>query len=109
MIFIGFISRKSGMIFALSLFGDLNEKGAFYFFIDCRQTFTKITPNGMIINNSLDLSRYLLEEAHVAVVAGSAFGELGEGFFRISYATSNEKLEQAFLRIRQALEGLSSF
>jgi aminotransferase len=46
----------------------------------------------------------LLEEAGVAVVPGSAFGVLGEGYFRISYACSIEKLDDALTRIEKWLK-----
>ena len=46
--------------------------------------------NGTAINNSLDLAMYLLNEARIALVPGSAFG--AEGFMRFSYATSMENL-----------------
>lgn len=46
-------------------------------------------------------SEFLLEKARVAVVSGSAFGPSGEGHIRMSYATSPEKLREAFKRIRE--------
>lgn len=55
--------------------------------------------------NSEKLSDYLLREAKVAVVPGSAFGEQGEGYIRISYATSMKNLEKGVERIRKALKG----
>ncbi|RVI63160.1 aminotransferase class I/II-fold pyridoxal phosphate-dependent enzyme, partial [Sinorhizobium meliloti] len=48
---------------------------------------------------------YLLEDAHVAVVPGSAFGL--SPFFRISYATSEAELKEALERIAAACERLS--
>ena len=53
------------------------------------------------VENSFDLSMYLLYEGKVAVVPGSAFG--AEGFIRISYSTSMEKLIEAVRRIKAAL------
>ncbi len=61
--------------------------GAFYAFVDIRQT-------GM---RSVEVARVLLDVHHLAVVPGSAFGEAGEGFLRISFATSDETLERALL------------
>ena len=46
----------------------------------------------------------LLNEKHVAVVPGTAFGESGEGFVRISYAYSIEHLREAMKRIKEFLE-----
>ena len=74
--------------------------GAFYLFPDCSKTFGKKTNSGNIINNSLDFCEYLLETALVATVPGIAFGM--EGFFRISYATSMDILEEACNRIEKA-------
>ena len=48
---------------------------------------------------SLELSKGLLEEAHVATVPGAAFGECGEGHLRLSYATSMDDIEEAFKRM----------
>ena len=60
----------------------------------------KKTPTGKIISNAIEFSSYLLENKGVAVVPGSAFG--AEGFFRISYATSDKILEEACNRIKDA-------
>ena len=68
-------------------------EGAFYAFPDIRGT-------GM---SSLDFADYILREAHVAVVPGTAFGEAGEGFVRISFATSDEALKGAIERIARVL------
>jgi aminotransferase len=71
----------------------LKPEGAFYAFPDARGT-------GM---SSLDLTEFLLKEAKVGCVPGSVFGARGEGFLRISYATSREKLQEAGERMAQAL------
>ena len=57
------------------------------------------------IKNDSDFVKKLLEQSNVAVVQGSAFGL--EGYFRISYATSMEKLEVAMKRIKNFCESLS--
>ncbi|XVN40268.1 MAG: pyridoxal phosphate-dependent aminotransferase [Rickettsia endosymbiont of Argas persicus] len=75
-------------------------EGAFYLFIKCDKIFGAKTKSGKVISNSNDFGEYLLEEAKVAVVPGIAFGL--EGYFRISYATSMEELEEACLRIERA-------
>lgn len=56
------------------------------------------------INNDIDLADYLLTEAGVALVPGSAFGT--PGYLRISYATSLEKIKEAMHRMNTALENL---
>ncbi|MDR1404158.1 MAG: pyridoxal phosphate-dependent aminotransferase [Candidatus Methanoplasma sp.] len=48
----------------------------------------------------------MLEEAHVAVTPGSAFGPSGEGFFRISYATSEDQIQEGFSRIKKFMLSL---
>ena len=79
--------------------------GAFYVFPSCSGLVGKKTPNGNIINNDADFVSYLLEESLVAAVQGSAFGS--EGFFRISYAASEEFLKDAMERIALACKKLS--
>lgn len=80
-------------------------EGAFYVFPKCSDLFGKKTPDGKEIKNDNDLASYLLEAALVAVVPGIAFG--AEGFFRISYATSDEALKEAITRIKKACDALS--
>ena len=74
--------------------------GAFYLFPDVSSFFGK-TLRGKLINNADDLSMYLLSEANVATVTGDAFGN--PNCIRISYATSEEILTEAFKRIKEAL------
>lgn len=75
-------------------------EGAFYLFPDVSSFFGK-TFRGKLINNADDLSMYLLSEANVATVTGDAFGN--PNCIRISYATSEELLTEAFKRIKEAL------
>jgi aspartate/methionine/tyrosine aminotransferase len=53
--------------------------------------------------DSLTLSDKLLQEAHVAVTPGIAFGEAGEGHVRMSFATSDELLDESVRRIGDCL------
>ena len=71
--------------------------GAFYVFPSCKKIIGKKTKDGTEINNDEDFTSALLKHAGVAVVQGSAFGL--EGYFRISYATSDENLTNACDRI----------
>jgi len=80
------------------------SEGAFYLFPKCSDIFGKKTPEGDVINSSNDVATYLLESANVAVVPGIAFGL--EGYFRISYATSEKLLIDACSRISKALAQL---
>ena len=73
--------------------------GAFYLFPKCSSFFGK-SDGTRTIKNSTDFTLYLLEEAHVATVAGDAFGE-PDGF-RMSYATSDENIQEALKRIKNA-------
>ena len=75
-------------------------EGAFYVFPDVSSYFGK-TLRGKLINNADDFSMYLLSEANVATVTGDAFGN--PNCIRISYATSEELLTEAFKRIKEAL------
>jgi len=68
-------------------------EGAFYAFPD-------ISSTGM---TSAEFSDRMLEEARVAMTPGSAFGEAGEGYVRLSFANSNEKLEQTIERLSNIL------
>ena len=74
--------------------------GAFYVFPNVTAFFGKRYEN-FEINNDQDFSLFLLSKAHVATVPGSAFGI--EECIRISYATSNEKIDVAFERIKNAV------
>lgn len=71
-------------------------EGAFYAFPDISAHFTSEVPD------SVAFCQVLLEECHVALVPGSAFG--GEGHVRISYATSMENLQKGCQRIHEFLK-----
>jgi len=66
-------------------------QGAFYVFPSIKRT-------GL---SSLEFSQKLLKEEKVAVVPGTAFGQCGEGYIRISYASSMESLKEALQRIKR--------
>lgn len=78
-------------------------QGAFYIFPEVSDILGK-SFNGEPIRTSNDLAMYLLNQAHVAVVPGSAFG--APNYVRFSYATSDEKLKEAIVRIRKAIDQL---
>lgn len=71
-------------------------KGAFY-------VFPNIKGFGMF---SEEFVAFLVKEANVTVVPGSAFGSYGEGYIRISYAAAYEQLEEALNRIEKAVKRL---
>ncbi|MDP5229297.1 MAG: pyridoxal phosphate-dependent aminotransferase [Cellulophaga sp.] len=76
-------------------------EGAFYVFPNVTAYFGK-TLNGTKINDSTDVSMYLLEHANVATVAGDSFGN--NNCIRISYAASEAQITEALTRIKKALE-----
>ena len=78
-------------------------QGAFYFFPDVSSYYGK-SFNGKKIENSTDMAFYLLNEANVATVMGSAFGD--DDCIRLSYATSEDLLREALRRIKEALAQL---
>jgi len=80
-------------------------EGAFYVYPSCAGLLGKKTPDGKTIATDEDFARYLLEAEGVAVVHGTAFGLAPH--FRISYATSNEELEDACARIARACHALT--
>lgn len=79
-------------------------EGAFYLYPSCAGLIGKTTPDGSKIKDSKDFVKYLLTSHGVAVVPGSAFEY--DPYFRLSYATSMETLEQAAQRIETACKAL---
>ena len=74
---------------SINNFSCIKPKGAFYAFANIKKT-------GLTSNQVQDL---ILNEANVATVAGTSFGELGEGFIRFSYAASLDNINKAMERI----------
>ena len=82
-----------------------SPEGAFYVYPSVAGCIGKKTPAGKTIESDSDFVEYLLEDHLVAAVQGEAFGL--SPHFRISYATSNEALETACIRIQKACGDLS--
>lgn len=80
-----------------------SPQGAFYVYPEISAYIGKSSGN-YTIRNATDLSLYLLDEAHLAVVPGAAFGE--DNYIRLSYATSEDKLTEAIKRLKAALANL---
>lgn len=78
-------------------------QGAFYFFPDVSDYFGK-SDGTTTINNGEDFCMYILDKAHVSLVAGGAFGE--EKCVRLSYAASEKELVEALKRIKETLSHL---
>jgi aspartate aminotransferase len=74
--------------------------GAFYVYPEVSALFGK-KYNQYVINNATDLSMFLLDVAHVALVPGAAFGD--DKYIRFSYATSEDKLIEALKRMKEAI------
>lgn len=79
-------------------------QGAFYVFASCQGVMGKKDGEGAVISSGEEYAAYLLRQAHVAVVAGEAFGV--PQHFRLSYATSDAILQEACQRIKKATEAL---
>ena len=71
-------------------------EGAFYIFVNIKEL-------GI---SSREMADYLLDKAHIATVPGSAFGPQGEGYIRISYACSYERIVEAMERLKKAVAQL---
>ncbi len=78
--------------------------GAFYLFVECKGMIGKKTPKGATLDNDKDVADFLLEDALVVVVPGAAYGI--SPYFRMSIATSMERLDAACDRMSRAIESL---
>ena len=99
-----FESRKNSLVEFFNSIDGLNPfipSGAFYLYVCCNGFINKKTENGKEICNDIDFSEYLLNNAKVAVVPGAAFGK--SPYFRISYATSMDDLNEACQKIKSSL------
>lgn len=76
-------------------------EGAFYVFPSCEALLGKTTPAGKVLNTDEDFILYLLDEVNLAVLQGAAYGV--SPYFRISFATSMEVLEDGIARLAQAV------
>ena len=78
--------------------------GAFYMFPDFSHYLNKETKEGKILQDTFDLSDYILDTANVVTVAGDGFG--AKGYLRFSFATSRKIIKEGIERIRKSLEEL---
>jgi aspartate aminotransferase len=79
--------------------------GAFYAYVNCGGVMGKTTPAGKVIRNDEDFVLYLLDEASVAAIPGTAYGL--EPYFRISYATSLDVIDESLDAIDKAVRALN--
>ncbi|MFW5946544.1 MAG: pyridoxal phosphate-dependent aminotransferase [Candidatus Natronoplasma sp.] len=91
-----FTQRREAIVSGLNEvpgFSCIYPKGAFYVFPNIKET-------GM---ESEELAEYLLDEAGVCLLPGTAFGDQGEGYLRLSYASSLEEIEKGIDRMKEAM------
>lgn len=92
-----FGERRTRLIEGLKSLGlspAAEPSGAFYVFVNASK----------LSNDSLALAFDILEKAHVAVTPGADFGEGGEGYLRLSYATSPENIDEGLRRLAKYIE-----
>jgi len=103
-----FKKRRDFLVASLNAIDGVNcftPGGAFYVFPDISSYLGKSKPDGSSIATSTDLCLYLLDEFGLAVVPGDAFGE--PNGLRMSYAASQQDLDDALNRFRRGLSGLA--
>lgn len=79
-------------------------EGAFYVYPSCAGVIGRKTPDGQVIRTDNEFVLYLLEAQNLALLQGEAYGV--SPFFRISFATSMDRLEEGLRRLRLACEAL---
>jgi aspartate aminotransferase len=101
--------RRDAVLNALQPINSLSivaPAGAFYMFVDCSALMGARSRDGVVLESSVDLCRYLLHAAGVAVVPGEAFG--AAGCFRICFATNMNTLMAACRGISRAISDLGA-
>ncbi len=78
----------------------IRPEGSFFVYVNCEDLIGSLRPDGGQIQTDQDLVDWLLESQGVAVVAGTAYGL--SPYFRLSFAASDQDLQQAILRIERA-------
>jgi len=93
--------RRDYAVSAINAIDGLSCKtpgGAFYIFVNIKE----------LGKTSAEMADYLLDTAKIAAVPGSAFGPQGEGYIRLSYACSYERIVEAMDRLKKAVEALKA-
>ena len=85
-------------------FNTPTPSGAFYIFPEVSAYFGRTAPDGSVIHSSMDLALYLLNEGLVSAVSGEAFG--APNCLRFSTAAADDKLVEAFRRVKESLAKL---
>jgi aspartate aminotransferase len=102
-----FETRRDKVVVAVNRIPGLHchaPEGAFYIYASCADIIGKKTPDGQVIGSDADFVMYLLESQNLALLQGEAYGL--SPFFRISFATSMQTLEEGCTRLRLACEAL---
>ena len=102
-----FRKRRDLIISLLQQIPDIKTnipEGAFYIFPNVSAYFGKQTQSGKVIKDADELCEYILDTAYVALVSGSAFGDVN--CIRISYAASEAEIKEACARIQKSLADL---
>ncbi|MCA9047509.1 MAG: pyridoxal phosphate-dependent aminotransferase [Planctomycetaceae bacterium] len=94
---IGRMRNMPGVTFA-------DPGGAFYVFFNISSHFGRKLPGGAVVDNATDFCTALLENAHVALVTGDAFG--APGYLRLSFATSMDILQQGMDALERFLTSI---
>jgi aspartate aminotransferase len=100
-----FQTRRDKVVAAVNRIPGLRchaPEGAFYIYASCAGVIGKKTPDGQVLGSDADFVMYLLESQNLALLQGEAYGL--SPFFRISFATSMEALEEGCRRLRRACE-----
>ncbi len=99
-----FVERREYVLSRLSKIPDISlatPGGAFYAFFNVSHYFNKLLQGGVTVKNSTEFCSALLEQAHVALVTGDAFG--APGYVRLSFATDLKTIEAGFDRLEKFL------
>nr|WP_296765916.1 aspartate transaminase [Rhodococcus sp. (in: high G+C Gram-positive bacteria)] len=94
-----------GLLDAIDGLEPVLPHGAFYLFVGCRSLIGSRTPEGTVLTGDQDVVLYLLDHASVATIQGSAYG--ADGYFRVSFATSEDVLRSAAASISSAISSLT--
>ena len=103
-----FQQRRDFMVPALNALPGVqchSPEGAFYLYPSCRDLLGRTAPGGQKLHSDEDFVMHLLDAHNLAVLQGTAYGV--SPFFRISFAASQEKLEEGLSRLRAACEALA--
>lgn len=94
-----------GLLTDIDGLSPLRPDGTFYLWVNCAALLGRTTPDGYVLGDDQDVVLYLLEQASVATIQGSAYGT--SPYFRISFATTTPILKDAATQISTAIAALT--